>query len=104
MPRSAADAFAELNSEIEGNAANLASQGEISEEDRQRIRQMRKTQKPTKLKDMNPLDREQLEKERLMLQQGAVTEGERRAGQKKGGAIFTSKISTASKNKNQCNW
>jgi hypothetical protein len=104
MPRSAADAFAELNSEIEGGAANLASQGEISEEDRQRIRQMRKTQKPTKLKDMNPLDREQLEKERLMLQQGAVTEGERRVGQKKGGAISTSKISTASKNKNQCNW
>jgi hypothetical protein len=56
---------------------------------------MRKSGKGTKLKDMNPLDREQFEKDRLMLDQ---------IGKKKGGAISTSKISTASKNKNQCNW
>jgi hypothetical protein len=95
MPRSAADAFAELNSEIEGGAVNVAPQGEFSEEEKQRFRQMRKSGKRTKLKDMNPLDREQFEKDRLMLEQ---------IGQKKGGAISKSKISTASKNKNQCNW
>ena len=41
MPRSAADAFAELNSEIEGGAVNVAPQGEFSEEEKQRLEQQR---------------------------------------------------------------
>ena len=98
MPRSAADAFADLDLEVgraEAPIPDIPANESIPEEDRQRIRQMRKTQKPTKLKDMNPLDREQLERENLMLQQ---------IGRKKGGIITTRRISTAAKSKKQSSW
>jgi hypothetical protein len=98
MPRSAADAFDDLDLEVDRSkspSSNPIVSDLIPEDDSIRMARMRKSGKSTKVKDMSPLDREQLERESLMLQQ---------IGRKKGGVVTTRRISTAAKSKKQSSW